>query len=72
VLLGTGGRLLLATVNYGATQGQCYARLSTSTLATHKVVLDDLLGEVRYERDGDELHDLSLYLDTPAYGYHLF
>jgi glycosidase len=67
-----GGRLLLATVNYGTTQGQCYARLSTPTLANRQVVLDDLLGEVRYERDGNELHDLGLYLDMPAYGYHLF
>jgi hypothetical protein len=35
-------------------------------------VLDDLLGEVQYERDGNELHDLGLYLDMPAYGYHVF
>jgi hypothetical protein len=48
VLVGT-GRLLLATVNYGATQGQCYAQLSTPTLANRQVVLGDLLGEVRME-----------------------
>jgi hypothetical protein len=72
VLVGTGGRLLLVTVNYGLTQGQCYVRLSTPTLANRQVVLNDLLGEVRYERDGNELHDLGLYLDMPAYAYHMF
>lgn len=37
-----------------------------------KIILKDLMGPARFERDGSELLNRGLYLDTPAYGYHVF
>ena len=64
--------LLLVAVNYSATQGQCYVTLPLPALAGRKVSLVDLLSETHYERDGDGLTGPGLYLDMPAWGYHLF
>jgi hypothetical protein len=36
------------------------------------VVLLDLLGDARYEREGDALAARGLYLDLPPWGYHAF
>jgi hypothetical protein len=66
------GRPLLVAVNYGGTQGQCYVTLPLPQLAGRRVTLVDLLGEARYEREGDGLTGPGLYLDMPAWGYHLF
>jgi hypothetical protein len=66
------GSQLLVAVNYGASQGQCYVTLPLPALAGRKVTLVDLLGETRYEREGDGLTGPGLYLDMPAWGHHLF
>jgi glycosidase len=68
---GESGRLL-AAVNYGPTRGQCYVALPPAGLRGRRVVLRDLLGPARYERDGDDLASRGLYLDLPAWGYHVF
>jgi hypothetical protein len=68
---GEAGRLL-AAVNYDPTQGQCYVELDPAGLRGRKVVLRDLLGPARYEREGDDLASRGLYLDLPAWGYHVF
>jgi hypothetical protein len=62
---------LLAVVNYGPTQAQCWTELPFARLGG-KVVLRDLLGEARYERDGAELASRGLYLDLPPWGRHAF
>lgn len=67
-----GQRRLLGAVNYGPSQGQCYVSLNLPGLAGHKFVLADLLGEARYEREGDGLVGNGLYLDMPPWGCHLF
>jgi hypothetical protein len=67
---GANRRRLLVAVNYGPTQGQCYVALPFSDLAGRLVLLRDLLGPARYERDGDDLTGRGLYLDMPAWGYH--
>ena len=41
-------------------------------LAGRDWLLSDLLGEDKYLREGDSLLRPGLYLDVPAYGYHLF
>jgi hypothetical protein len=66
------GRRLLAAVNYGPTQGQCYARLDWPGLRGRAHRLVDLTGPARYERDGDDLARRGLYLDLPDWGYHVF
>jgi hypothetical protein len=35
-------------------------------------MFQDLLSEIRYEGLGDELLNRGLYLDPPAWGFHLF
>ena len=59
-------------VNYAANQSQCYVRLPFSDLAGRTVRLKDLMSSRRYERDGDDLQSRGLYLDMPAWGYHVF
>ena len=66
-----GGDLLVA-VNYGPTEGQCYAEVGLSGLGDGVLVLSDLTGEARYERDGRTLGREGLYLDLPPWGYNVF
>jgi hypothetical protein len=68
---GAGGGRLLAVANYGRTQAQCYAQWPFVDLAG-RVVLRDLLGDARYERDGAELRAKGLFLDLPPWGRHAF
>jgi len=66
------GQLLVA-VNYGPTQGQCYARMPVDQSAGRTIVLRDLISPTTtYERDGDDLAGHGLYLDLPAWGHHVF
>ena len=62
----------MSVVNYGDTQGQCYITIDVPALSGRRVVLTDLLGDARYERDGRELSTVGLYLDLPAWGRHVF
>ncbi len=66
------GRRLLAAVNYGPAQAQCYVRLAWSGLHGRPHLLRDLLGPAAYRRDGDDLAGRGLYLDLPAWGHHAF
>jgi hypothetical protein len=68
---GDGRRRLLATVNYGPTQAQCFTQVPFQGLRG-KVVLRDLLGDARYERDASELAAKGLYLDLPPWGRNAF
>jgi hypothetical protein len=66
------GVRLLAVVNYGHTQGQCYLRLPVAELRGRSLLLRDRLGEALYQRNGTELVDRGLYLDLWEWGYHVF
>jgi hypothetical protein len=66
-----GSRMLVA-VNYAPHQGQCLVRLPVSEFSGKAVQLADLLSEARYQRQGDDLVGPGLYLDMPAWGYHVF
>jgi glycosidase len=66
------GQRLLATVNYGPTQGQCYVILPFNDLRGEKVTLQDLMSEASYLRDRNDLLTRGLYLDLQAWGFHLF
>ena len=59
-------------VNYAGNQGQCYVRLPFHDLAGRAVRLEDLMGPASYDRDGSDLASRGLYLDVPAWGYHVF
>jgi hypothetical protein len=53
----------LVAVNYSAHQSQCYVNLPWGG----KMRLRDQMGTAVYDREGSEL-----YLDMPAWGYHVF
>jgi hypothetical protein len=67
-----GGRPLVIVVNYGPGQGQCYLRIPFEDFRGEPVSLRDLMGPASYDRSGDEVLSQGLYLDVPAWGYHVF
>jgi glycosidase len=69
---GEAGQRLLVAVNYGPGQGQCYVRLPFDDLRGGKVMLQDLMSDARFEREGNDLLNRGLYLDLPAWGFHIF
>jgi hypothetical protein len=68
---GNDGRRLLAAVNFGPTQGQCYVPLAWPEIGGRQVTLRDRLSDGCYERDGNDLQR-GLYLDMRPWGYHVF
>ena len=69
---GSGDDRLLVTVNYAATQSQCYVPLPFPDLPGRRVRFKDLMSPACYERDGGDLQSRGLYLDVPGWGYHVF
>ena len=53
-------------------QGQCYVRLPFSDLGGVRWRLQDLLGDARYDRDGNDLQSPGLYLDVSPWHCHVF
>ena len=47
-------------------------RLPFADLAGGTVRLKDQMGSASYDRDADELVSRGLYLDLPAWAYHVF
>jgi hypothetical protein len=66
------GARLLVTVNYASHNTQCYVRLPLAELAGRAWRLRDLLGQVQYDRDGNDLQTRGLYLDVPGWQCHVF
>jgi len=66
-----GDRRLLAAVNLGPTQAQCWVDASFAGIEGGPVRLVDLTGPDRYDRSGQELCTRGLYLDVPAWRYHV-
>jgi hypothetical protein len=63
---------LLVVANFAANRSQCYVRLPFWDLHRHTVLLEDLMGDQNYERDGTDLSDRGLYLDVAGWGFHVF
>ncbi len=63
---------LLVVVNYAPYASQCYVNLPWAELAGAAWWLQDQLSAAGYERQGDDLRQRGLYLDLPAWGYHVF
>jgi hypothetical protein len=64
------GERLLVAVNYAPHPSQCYVRLPFPDLGGGPWRLQDLLGDARYDRDGDDLQSRGLYLDLPPWHNH--
>jgi hypothetical protein len=63
---------LIVVVNYENNQSQCYLRIPSDELKGETKWLRDLMGSASYDRNGNELSSRGLYLDLPAWGYHMF
>ena len=64
--------LALVVVNYAAHPGQCYIRLPFQYLADKGLRFRDLMSIAQYDRDGNKILSEGIYLDMPAWGYHIF
>jgi hypothetical protein len=62
----------LVAVNYASHQSQCYVSLPWADLAGRTWRFQDQLGNAVYDRNGNDLSNLGLYLDLPPWGYHVF
>lgn len=63
---------LCVVVNYAPQQSQCFVRMHFPELAGRTVRFQDLLGPDYYDRPGDDLQSRGLFVDIPAWGYHVF
>lgn len=67
------GNPLLVCVNYAPHPSQGYVRLPFSDLGSKTSWrLQDLMGDASYDREGSDLQSHGLYLDVPAWQYHVF
>lgn len=62
----------LIVVNYAPQPGQCFVRLPFADYEGQPIRLEGRLGTPDYERDGSSLMIEGLYVDLPAWGYHVF
>jgi hypothetical protein len=67
-----GEERLVIVVNYAPHASQCYLNLQFRDLYQVQWRLTDLLNGVSYDRDGDDLHFVGLYLDMLPWQYHVF
>ena len=69
---GPGERRRLVAVNYADHPGQCFVTLPWTDLRGRAWRLADCTGDAVYDRPGDDLAERGLYLDVPAWGFHVF
>ncbi len=69
---GNNGAHALVAVNYASHASQCYIRLPFAELAGQQVRFRDWMSAALYDRDGNELLSGGIFLDLPAWGYHIF
>ncbi len=70
---GEAGERLLVVVNYAPHLGTCYVRLPFAAMRGKRYLLRDLFSsDIIYERRGEELVGPGLYVQLPAWGFHVF
>jgi hypothetical protein len=69
---GIDGNRVLVCVNYSPYFAQCYVNLPFPELAGKQWKFDDLMSKASYDREGNGLLRSGLYLDIPAWSYHVF
>jgi hypothetical protein len=62
----------LTVINFSGAASQCLVRVPWEDLRGRSWKLADVLSGDAYERNGDEMVEVGLYVDRPAWGYHLF
>jgi glycosidase len=63
---------ILTAINYSDYQAQCFVNLPIPDLTGKRVWLRDRMSSVQYGRSGDDIAARGLYLDLPAWGFHVF
>jgi len=69
---GTGDLRRLVAVNYAPHRSQCHVAMPWRDLDGRTWRLQDRTGPAVYDRQGGDLTREGLYLDMPAWGYHVF
>lgn len=69
---GADGSQWLVAVNYADHDSQCVVTLPWAGMDRKQWRLVDRMGSAVYERDGGELINRGLYLDMPAWAFHVF
>jgi len=69
---GPGDLRRLVAVNYAGQQGQCYVVTAWPGLDSRIWRHQDRTGPAVYDREGGDLARQGLYLDMPAWGFHVF
>lgn len=69
---GDGDKHLLVVANYAPNQSQCFVRVVLPDAGGRTVRFEDLTGPARFDRNGNDLVARGLFLDVPAWGYHVF
>jgi len=69
---GKDGGSALVIVNYAPYRSQCYIPLPFSELEDELVRFSDLTSDAVYDRQGNEVLSKGIYLDMPAWAYHVF
>jgi hypothetical protein len=64
--------IILVVANLSEHHAQCYVPLECPVLAGRRWELQDVLSDVRYQREGDALLNPGLYVGVPGYGHHVF
>ena len=62
---------VMVSVNYAPHDSQCYVHLPITELARKSVLFRDMLSPAVYERNGSEVQSGGMYLDLPAWGFHV-
>ncbi len=63
---------VMVCVNYSPHGAQCFVHLPFPDLAGKSVRFSELMSSAYYDRDGSRLVSNGLFVDLPAYGFHLF
>ena len=62
----------LMVVNLSGSPSPGVVRLPWSDVRDKSMTLEDLFSGTRYSRQGNEMAEPGLFVDLPAWGYHLF
>jgi hypothetical protein len=67
-----GGEEYLIVVNLSDRPAQARVSISSAETGSGPWFFTDVLSGAKYEREGDELMQLGIYVELPAWGYHFF
>lgn len=62
----------LVVVNYSEYESSCHLKFNLDGVQGEKIILDDLLNNVQYEREKSNLNEYGLYVSLKPYSAHIF